>query len=324
MPRQINKEKESGLTGKFFQAAGEWQQCQWVNGATGKPWPAEYQIGEEEFSIRCPKGGAQKQIARSQIQKLFRNLRHTPLKLSAEEKQFEKQFVALKYQDNETIQFVGLLMTSVYEREQFLAAMDPKEALLSAAKCSSTCPPEPSKNHDLQVTLSIFEAKDVLAADWIASGSDCYVKVFVIGKNGKKEIHRTQVRARTTTPVWNNTVKFDIDLEEDTFLRIELWDEDYLSQDDNLGRIDLFLEDIMSDPARYSEAQWLDIQAGPWCPEATGQLRVQCVLQDALAACTDDCASTACTSESLGESWPDNRGSEGFASLPRDAARLSL
>jgi len=295
----INKVNDSEVTGRFFQAAGEWQKCQWVNGASGKSWPAEYKIDKDEFSVRCPKGGAQKRIARSQIQKLFHNLRHTPLKLSAEEKQFETQFVAVKYQDNNAVQFVGLLMPSVYEREQFFIAMGHK-AELSAPNQSLVCPSGPGKNHDLHVTLSVFEAKDILAADWVVSGSDCYVKIFVVGKHGKKEIHRTQVRARTTAPVWNNTVKFDVDLEEDTFLRIELWDEDYLSADDNLGRVDLFLEDVMGDATQYSESQWFDIQAGPWCPEATGQLRIQCVLQDARAACTDESASTACTSEDLG------------------------
>jgi len=308
-PRVIHKVNDSKVTEKFFQAAVEWQQCQWLNGVSGNSWPAEYKISKDDFFVRCPKGGAQRQIPRSQIQKVFHNLRHTPLEISAEEKQFENQMVVMKYQDDAKVQFVGLVMPSVYEREQFLVAMGHEEVPTSTPEPPLACLPGLSKSRDLHVTLSILEAKGILAADWVVSGSDCYVKVFVIGKNGKKEIHRTQVRARTTSPVWNNTVKFDVDVEEDTFLRIELWDEDCLSEDDNLGRIDLFLEDMMADATQYSEAQWFDIQAGPWCPEATGLLQMQCTLQDARAACTDDSASTACTDDSASAAGTDDSSS---------------
>eukprot|EP00658_Telonema_sp_P-2_P020303 TRINITY_DN1802_c0_g1_i3.p1 TRINITY_DN1802_c0_g1~~TRINITY_DN1802_c0_g1_i3.p1 ORF type:complete len:741 (+),score=243.11 TRINITY_DN1802_c0_g1_i3:229-2451(+) len=105
---------------------------------------------------------------------------------------------------------------------------------------------ESDEDAQCQLDVVIHKAQDVLAMDSSLGGegtSDCYIKATV-----GDETFITDVRKATTNPIWEKSMKFDVDPEERRHksLILKMYDEDF-GGDEFMGMVTLPLHDLEKD-----------------------------------------------------------------------------
>ncbi|GES88662.1 transmembrane protein [Rhizophagus clarus] len=107
------------------------------------------------------------------------------------------------------------------------------------------------------LTITVVKAKDLIAASDGGKTSNSYVKVKM---NGKKEILKTSVVKKSTSPEWNKRVTLDITGSQVSFL-FYVRDHNLLSKDVELGEYTLNLWDHIK-PEEYIKDMWVPLSKG--------------------------------------------------------------
>ncbi|CAG8544777.1 1017_t:CDS:10 [Diversispora eburnea] len=89
--------------------------------------------------------------------------------------------------------------------------------------------------------LTLIEAKELVAAD-SGGTSDPFVKA----KINKKEIYKTQIKKKTLTPTWNESVTIgDLTLDATSSILLQVRDYNLMGKDDDIGEYELKLWDYI-------------------------------------------------------------------------------
>ncbi|RIA91284.1 C2 domain-containing protein [Glomus cerebriforme] len=107
------------------------------------------------------------------------------------------------------------------------------------------------------LTIIVFEAKNLIAVSSGGKTSDSYVKVKM---NGKKDIFKTSVIKKSTSPKWDEHVTLSIRGDPVSFLFC-VRDRNYLSKDVELGQYELHLWDHIRFN-EYAKDIWVPLSKG--------------------------------------------------------------
>ena len=112
---------------------------------------------------------------------------------------------------------------------------------------------------DIGLKVYIERAENIAAADVATKTSDPYVRVFW----EHKEIYKTAVKKLTCNPKWKEAVICKLPAGADlrqTQLRLDMYDRDLLGKDDFLGRVTVFVSDMVE---RVGRSTYVRKMPGP-------------------------------------------------------------
>lgn len=135
----------------------------------------------------------------------------------------------------------------------------------------------------------IIEAKDVQPSD-VGGKADPYCVLYLLGINDSDKLQKTEVKAATLDPkwderfVWNSdnlepfVVRTDDQLELFGYLVIDVWDKDVGNPDDFLGRVLIPFREVSTD-SQTPKDTWYDLTRRSSKDSVRGQLCVRVELE---------------------------------------------
>ena len=124
-------------------------------------------------------------------------------------------------------------------------------------------PPPENMPGDIGLKIYIDRAENITAADFATKTSDPYVRVFW----EHKEIYKTEVKKLTCNPKWKEEVVCKLPAGADlrqTQLRLDMYDRDLIGKDDFLGRVTVFVADMVE---RVGRSTYVRKMSGPDVPQ---------------------------------------------------------
>jgi len=132
----------------------------------------------------------------------------------------------------------------------------------------------------LDYQIDIIEAQELLAMDkqFMGKGSsDPYVRVMC----SKEELFRTESQSKTLNPRWDTTCTVSVRDDEKEIV-LALFDSDFGSGDDPMGRVTLQLQEFRDQGTAGSVDQWYKVEKQPECKKAKGKLHARCTWLDGI------------------------------------------
>jgi len=114
--------------------------------------------------------------------------------------------------------------------------------------------------------VEIISATNVPKADTF-SESDPFVKLWVNTNSGEPKGNREQTlhRRDAANPVWNAYRDMHCSVEHHDKLHVEIWDYDFVKQNEQLAHLDILISDIHADPRTFTLDKKIDKDNGKDC-----------------------------------------------------------